>query len=292
MITILLPKYIMIWWIISTFLSGFATIFRKKSMNFRKDLWDYGFMFIGWLAAIFLFPVFFFRGDVGIEAFSLKNIWIIAGICVLWFVSNSISQYVYKNEKISLIAPYENLDKILSIIFSFFIFSDVSVISLVIAIFVILIIFATSIDLKQMKIPKTIQVFSINQLIVSINTILIGYLLLYMSSIEYFVLENGIWILMLLCIIVFNKDIIRLKKQPKEFFQNRFGAAIAGTLAYILSLYIISSFGVTINILLSFLYLGFILVLSYMMLWDIPSKKSIIVSIVVTLLVWLGFYFK
>jgi len=282
----------MIWWILSTFLSGFSTIFRKKSMKFRDQLWDFGFMFLGWAGALVLFPLFFWRGDFWLQALTIENIGIIILICIFWFGSNIISQYVYSNEKISTIAPYENLNKILSIILSFFIFSDVSVISLCIALFVVGIIFVTSMDLKNMKIPKTVQIFSINQLMISINTILIGYLLLNITSIEYFVLENAMGILMLLVIIIFNKDIIKLKNQNIGFYRNRLGASLFGTLGYILSLYIISSFWVTINILLSFLYLGFILFLSYIMLGDKPTRKSIIVSIIVTLLVGLGFYFK
>lgn len=282
----------MIWGILSTFLTGFSTIFRKKSISFKDQLGDYGFMFIGWVTAIVLFPVFFMRGDVDLTTFSLKNITIIIIICALWIGSNVISQYVYKNEKLSLIAPYENLNKILSIVLSFFIFSDVSVISLCIALFVIAIIFVTSVDFQRMQIPRTIQFFSINQVMVSVNTILIWYLLLNMSTIDYFVLENSIGILLLFWIIVFNKDIVKLTRQNKQFYKNRSWAAILGMLGYIISLYVISSFWVTVNILLSFLYLWFILVLSYFMLWDKPTMKSIIVSIVVTLLVGLGFYFK
>jgi len=61
-----------------------------------------------------------------------------------------------------------------------------------IAILVVAIIFGTSLDLKKMQIPKTIQIFSVNQLMISVNTILIGYLVLNISSMEYYVMENVI----------------------------------------------------------------------------------------------------
>ena len=282
----------MIWWVLSTFLAGFSTIFRKKSMTFETGLWKFGFMFLGRIGAILYIIYFLLWWDIWSEIVTVKNVSLVTLICLFWTGAAVISQYVYKVEKISLIAPYENLNKILSIIFSFFIFSDVSFISLSIAIFVVAIIFISSFDFKNKKIPKTIQIFSLNQFLLSINTILIGYLLLQVSAVEYFVLENIIGIFLLLLIIIFNKDIHRLRRAWKKFYFNRIGASMLGISWYILSLYVISTFGVTINILLSFLYLGFILILSYFMLGDKPTFKSITVSIVVTLLVGIGFYFR
>jgi len=69
--------------------------------------------------------------------------------------------------------PYDNLNKILSIILAFFIFSDVSLVTLIITIIAIIIIIAFSIDLKTFKIPKSILMFSFAQALTSVLTLLI-----------------------------------------------------------------------------------------------------------------------
>ena len=282
----------MIWWILSTFFSSIATIFWKKSMMFQIKIWEYWFMLMGLTWAILFIMWLIISDQANIEIFTLKNILISISISLLWVLSKIIWQYVYKREKISLIAPYENLNKILSIILAFFLFWDVSVISLCIAILVVIIIFCSSYNFKQKYIPKTIKLFSIHQVIVSWNAILIWYMLLQISAIDFYILERGIAILILIFIVILNKDIHNFKTLPKPFIKNRLTAATFGTSWYLISLYIISEFWITINILLSFIYLIFILSLSYIMLWDKPTKKSAIVSTVVVALVWLWFYFK
>lgn len=282
----------MFWGVLSTFFSGISTIFRKKSMSLNTWLGEFGFMFIGWAVPLIYILYFILTWEVWGSVFNVKIIGITATICIFWILWAVISQYVYKQEKISTVAPYENLNKILSIIISFFIFSDVSLVSLGIAIFVVLVIFFSSFDFKTREVPRTIQIFSLNQLMISINTILIGYLLLQISSIEYFVTEGVIGVVLLLFVIIFNKDIVKMTKLGKDFYKSRVWAALIGNLGYVISLYVISEFGVTINILLSFLYLWFTLILSYLILWDKPTKKSILVSIFVTFLVGLWFYFK
>ena len=282
----------MIWWVLSTFLLSFSTIFRKKAMALDAKIGSLWFMFFGiiWWTIIWTFLILTWR--LNTEIFTLKYIVLTATIGVLRICSTLISQYVYTREKISLIAPYENLNKILSIILAFFIFWDVSVVSLSIAILVVLIIFFSSYDFKQRHIPKTIQLFSINQVIISINTLIVWYILLNLSAMDFFILDKIIIFIILFSLIILNWDLFRFRKLEKKFVQTRMTASILWSIAYILSLYIISEFGVTINILLSFIYLIFILCLSYFILWDKPTKKSVTVSVVVVVLVWLWFYFK
>jgi hypothetical protein len=67
--------------------------------------------------------------------------------------------------------PYDNINKILSIILAFFIFSDVSLITLLITIFAVIIIIAFSIDFKTLKIPKSVLIFSFAQLLTAILTL-------------------------------------------------------------------------------------------------------------------------
>lgn len=282
----------MLWWIVWTFLSAFSTIFWKKSIGLNNQLSNFWFQFLWWVVSLVFIFYFLISKKVWINIFLEKSVYIVAIICIIRVISSAISQSVYKVEKISLIAPYENLNKIISIIFSFFIFSDVSLISVFIAIGIILIIFGSSIDIKSMKFPKVLKIFSIHQILVSINTLLIGYLLLSISSLQYYVLENSIGTLILFFIICYKREIFKIHMLAREFYVNRGLAWFLGSISSILGLYIVSKFWITMNILLSFLYIGFILVFSYFFLQDTPTRKSIILSVVVTLLVGIWFYFK
>lgn len=249
-------------------------------------------MFLGMTWWTILFFILMFLGKLNTDIFTIKYIFLSIVLWCLRILSTLISQYVYKREKISLIAPYENLNKILSIIISFFLFGDVSTISLCIALLVVWIIFVSSYDFKNKHIPKTIQVFSLSQIIISINTIIVWYILLNISAVDFFMIDQVFTVSILFLIILFNKDLLKMKSLDKKFLGTRISASILWALSYILSLYVISEFWVTINILLSFIFLIFILTFSYLILWDRPSKKSILVSIVVVVLVGLWFYFK
>jgi len=68
--------------------------------------------------------------------------------------------------------PYSNINKILTIILAFFIFSDVSLITITITIIAIIVIVLFSIDLKTLKIPKSILIFSFSQVLTSILILL------------------------------------------------------------------------------------------------------------------------
>ena len=282
----------MIWWVLSTFLLSFSTIFRKKAMMFKTSLGDFWFMLLGMTWGTVIFLILICIGKLNLEVFTIKYIALTAIMWILRICSTLISQHVYKKEKISLLAPYENLNKILSIIISFFLFWDVSVISLCIALLVVIIIFTSSYDFKNKYIPKSIQLFSLNQIIISINTLILWYVLLTISALDFFILDKIIVLPILFILVIWSKDISNFRSLEKRFIQTRIAAAIFGSIAFILSLYVISEFWVTINILLSFIFLIFILTFSYFLLWDKPTKKSIIVSIVVVILVWLWFYFK
>jgi len=78
---------------------------------------------------------------------------------------------IYREEKISTIMPYTNVNKILTIIASFFLFADVSIISLFITIFAIFVVIIGSINFKTLKFPKNIIIILINETIRACLTI-------------------------------------------------------------------------------------------------------------------------
>jgi hypothetical protein len=75
---------------------------------------------------------------------------------------------IFKLEKITHLLPYENLSKIFTIIFSFYLFSDVSTITFFITILTIFVIILFSIDLKNLTFSKNILLFSFSHLFFAI----------------------------------------------------------------------------------------------------------------------------
>jgi len=54
-------------------------------------------------------------------------------------------------------------------------------------------------------------------------------MLLQISAIDFYILERGIAILILIFIVILNKDIHNFKTLPKPFIKNRLTAATFGT---------------------------------------------------------------
>jgi drug/metabolite transporter (DMT)-like permease len=63
-------------------------------------------------------------------------------------------------------------------------------------------------------------------------------------------------------------------------------------ISFILYLFLVSEFGIVVSTLLSFLATGVTMLFGYLILKKKPSKKDIYLTIITTVLVGIGFYFK
>jgi len=276
--------------LISTFLSSWATVFWKNALSYNapKEIFN-------WLSftSIFLITIWvYFFWSLDFSWVNIINISIIFWMALLWFVRTIMYQKAYTIDKISTLMPYDNINKILSIILAFFIFSDVSLFTLIITIIAIIVIIAFSINLKTFKIPRSILMFSFAQGLTSMLTLWIWYLLLQISDISLFILSYISWIIFVWTILYYKNLYKEIFKLPKKFFLYRLSACHLWGFSYLLSLFVIKELWISISILLSFIWLWITLFFSYLFLKDIPSKKDIILIIIVSSLVWLWYYFK
>ncbi|USN58751.1 MAG: hypothetical protein H6767_01250 [Candidatus Peribacteria bacterium] len=209
----------------------------------------------------------------------------IVGVLISMFVVIRIGTYVRSHEKISVITPYSNINKILSIIFAFFIFGKVSIEAFVIAIIAGIIVIVGSIDFKTLQVPKFIKVFAIHQLLTSINILIIGKILEKITFIDYFILSGSTFIITLWIIVFSRKEYIELSRLPRYFYANRLSASFLGMSSDLVGFFLIASIGVVMSILLSFIYIAFILVLSFLFFGDRPSKKNIFLTLILVLLI-------
>ncbi len=278
--------------ILSTAFNSLATIFWKKALWLSSSLSPRVFALFASAWPIVLVTYFSLFWKYNFLSFDYKILLIIILISSLYFINVQISQYVYKREKISVLTPYENLNKIFSITLAFFIFSDVSVLSFLLTLFAWFIITAASIDFKTFKIPKLIKVFSVWQIFKSITILLIWYVLKKITSIDYYIIYSLLYASILMLIVISKWEFSDITKFPKKFYIARFSASSCWALANIINFSIISSLWVTISILFSYFYIWFILILSYIFFWDKPTRKNIILTMILAILVWLEYYFK
>jgi len=274
-------------WIISVLFSSYALILWKKALSFNcpNNLFR-----LLWLTFWIIFSIIFINFWYNDFSWLTLNIWILIFLAtIISYIRILIWQYVYKREKISTLTPYENINKIISIIFSFLIFWHISIESFLITLFAWFILIWFSINLKTLKIPKFLNLFFINQLLLSFNTIIIWYFLTQITAIDYYILYNLAFLIIALPLVIKYKEYLNLKKLPKTFYKNRFWDSLISDIGTIIMFFIITDMWLTIWILFSYLYVWITLFLSFFILKDKPSKKDIILTIILSILVWIGY---
>lgn len=280
----------MFYWILSIIFESYAFILWKKALSFNCPNTLFRLFWLTfWVIFSIIFLVFWYS-DFSWLTWSLFGM--IIWITLLSYVRIYIGQYVYQREKISVLAPYENINKIISIIFAFIIFWDVSVISFIITLLAWIILILFSIDFKTLKIPRLIKLFSINQLIISLTTVSIWYFLTQITALDYYIIYCLFFTLIILPIVIYRKEHLEAKNLSKSFYINRMWDSFISDIWTIIMFFVIMDLWLTISILFSYLYVWVLLLMSYFLLNDKPTKKNIILTIILSLMVWLGYYLR
>lgn len=279
----------MLIWIICTLLDSISSIFWKKSLEYK--LHPYVMTLYGHSTGFLILPFFFYLLDIKLEnLFFAIVIWCIFSVFeIIW---EKFETEIYKVEKFSTMAPFENLSTIFTIIIWFLLFKDSSLNAFLITLFILALIILFSFDFKNFKFPKVFWKILLSHFSYSISTLIVAYWVLKLWW-EAIFMADLIWWFIIFSIFVLivwkQKDFLNM---PKGFLKNRTLSWLIWWSSYMLSLMIISDFWVIISSMLSFLWLSSTLLLSYIFLWDEPEKKDLIMSTIVTILVAVWFYFK
>lgn len=271
-----------------TIIASFSDVFWKKSLSFgvrpfAHNLASYP---IG-----FLFFLYFMIVWVDISNIDTLIVVLISVIIISNILKQPVIQQIYREEKISIIMPYTNLNKIFVIIASFFLFQDVSVTSFIIILFTIGVIVLASIDFKNKRLPRNFWKILLSEFLTSFDILLGGWLVLNYGELSYFNVSFVIWVILYLCVVTISHQAIDIRNAPKAYWQVRLIGAL-WWVAWFLSLVVIKNLWISLSILLWFLWIGITLLISYFILWDTPSKKNIGLTIIVSLLIWIWYYFK
>lgn len=142
--------------------------------------------------------------------------------------------------------------------------------------------------------PRNFMPIIMVKLLLTVQMLFMWFALNKVNSVwDFYVLYNIfiVWVTLFVALIS-RKRKKQLKFNKRDFFLYMFIAALAWEWTEIMKNFIIKDFWLVITTLLCFLYIWITLILSYFMFWDKPNKKNIMITFVLTILVWLWFYFK
>ena len=226
-----------------------------------------------------------------------KIIFIILIIACISYLNTFLYINIYKKVKLSQLLPYKNLDKIFIVLFGFILFywtkNGTSITSFLITLATIFIIFFFSVDIKKVSFSKDILNFFIVKFLEAVITLLVWYIFLSYTTVEYLSIETIFFISIAIIASILQKNSLKLLfTQKKEFYKYRMWASFIGWIWFIIWLYIIETSGVLIATLLSFIGLVFQILSMKFILNDTPEKKQIILAFIVMFMIWIWYFFK
>lgn len=284
-------------WVISAFLWAIWWSFRKKavdnstlSTNLFSILWPILWAIIIWTA----WYLFWFQKEI---YSNYLVIILVLLIVVFETLANYIEIYVFKRSKLSDLLPYQNTNKLLIVLLWFFIYywtdNSTSITSFIIILFTMLLIIFTSVDIKKLKINKLIWVYLLWKTFSAISWLLIWYILAKYNTISYMSINIVFVFLTYYFITIAKKEKFNeLLKQKKEFYKPRFFWLVLWWTSFVIWLYIIQSTWLLIATLISFIGLVFNIFSMKYILKDNPSRKQIFLAFIVSILIWIWYYFK
>ncbi len=280
--------------IISRLLGSLSVPFRKKSLSLTDipnslyiNLWN--------IIGLFIVIVFFVLWYMNTALLTYKFFIFLWFSSILFFSKTPIILNVYKKEKISALLPYENLNKIFIVIISYlFLYNinPVSVSSFVVTLLAIFIIIWFTVDWKKMEVPRSFNNILIRQWLQAIHSLVIAYTISLATDKIYFIMYLIVLTIAFSISNIKNKDFQILPKLSKEFYKNRMIESLLWNTSYIITLFLMSKYGIIITILLSFLWVGMTLLFSFLILWEKPTRKELILTTIVSILVGIWFYLK
>lgn len=273
-------------------LSSLGTVFRKKSLLVARlpELLFRLFGEVNGLAiAVIVVAFSWFERSI------FLNLRLIGGVVLILIIDlryDYIQQWLYKEEKISTMMPYENLNCVFAIIVWYLIFKDASVVALIMSLLVIIITILLSVDYKKFEFPKNMKKILFVQILITAETLLTWYFLKDLSDQDYFIIYQIVIVILLLFPLFFKRLFGAIKRMNRKFLWFWSLSSTINNVSFLLYLFLLSEFGVVISTLLSFLGDGITLLFWFIFLKEKPSKKDILLIVITTVLVGIWFYFK
>lgn len=283
-------------WIIQSFLNASWMVLTKKVVE-NKKIWNnlqtffnrWYHLVIVWL--LFLLWIFDYNY---IEAnMTLKDFWLLF-IATIWlYITYPLRRIAYANEKVSTLQPYAMLFQVFPIIIAFiFIATErANLITFLSAITASLVVIWTSIDYEKFKFNKYSLMVLASSTIKSFQVFAVIYFLTKFNPASFYFTETILIIIISLLLMVFKKEFSEVKLLTKKYIRLLMFTNSTVVVSILLALTMYSTLWVVLTSLLSLLYLGFVYMLGYFILKEVPSKKDVWVTLFVAIciIIWVLF---
>lgn len=200
----------------------------------------------------------------------------------------------YANEKVSVLQPFAMLFQIFPVIIGFiFIATErANFITFFMALLASLIVIIPSIDFKNFKINKYSLMVLLSSTIKSTQLFFILHLLTKFNPQTMYFVESIIIIILSLIMMTTKKEFWQFKLLTKKYSGLLFTANSIWIVSIILALTMYTQLWVVATSLISLLYLVFVYLFWYIILKETPSRKDIIIAVLVAGCIFIWMIFK
>jgi len=286
----------MFWWILTACISAINTIVYKKllvinTQNKISSIGLYGYMCLIVVLIIGIIYVVYPSSitiDFSQIYTSFFTIWGIFLFSVFWMIANIPAQIAYRQEKISVLTPFAETGRIITLILGFFLFANTSLVTFSFALVSAFVLVWASINFKSFAINKYCLFILLTWVIQSINTIIAGYIILKLSTFSFIFGVNIIAV----CITLFYMLSFKrweLVTIPSQTTRPLLGMLTLNNLlwlvSYTITLYLMKELGIVMTSLLGMITMILTILSSYIFFRDIPTRKDIIVACIIMLCV-------
>ncbi len=286
-----------IFWLIASFFAAISSSFRKKAIdNSTLHNWLITLFWpvIGLIFIYILVFIFWINSNI---FFDNK---VIILLIIWWFIdwfASLIEVSIFKRVKVSKILPYWSFDKLFIILLWFILFYwnpwYTSIPTLLISILTVVIIMLFSIDYKNFWIEKDVKLYIFVKFLYACTTLIMWRILFEYSTLDIFSVIIFIYLWFhLFSNILLKRNFKTLLTQPKQFYKYRVTSSTLWRISFVLSIIIIEKSWVLIASLLSFITIVFSIFSMKIILGDSPTKKQILLALLVVILIWTWYYFK
>jgi len=284
-------------WILQSFLNALWMIFtktvveNKKIWNNLQTLFNRGYHF---LIIILLLLFWFFDFQLNIKIFSFYDVLIFILATIWLYITYPLRRIAYANEKVSVLQPFAMLFQVFPIIIGFLFISTEreNIITFIFALIASFIVIISNINIKNFKINKYSLMVLISSIIKSFQIFATLYFLTKLNPANFYLLESLLIIIISISLMFFKNEFSQIKIIEKKYLKLLIWTNSIIIISILLSLTMYTTLWVVATSLISLLYLVFVYFLWYIIIKEIPSKKDIFITILVSLCVLIWLYFK
>jgi len=287
----------LILWILQSFLNATWMVIwkilleNKKIWNNLQTLFNRSYHFF---IIITLFYIWIFHFELNKIDFTYKEYLIII-IATAWlYITYPLIRIAYASEKVSVLQPFAMLFQVFPIIIWFiFIASEkanfITFISALVASFIVIL---PNIKINSLKINKYCLMVLTSSIIKSFQVFSTLYFLTILNSANFYLLESILVIIFSIILMLYKSEFGEFKKLEKGYVKLMMFVNSIVIVSILLALTMYSTLWIVTTSLLSLLYLVFVYIIWFFILKEIPSKKDIIITILVSICIMIWMYFK